>query len=33
VLISFFRTAGELEESAKIDGANDVVIFARLMLP
>ena len=34
VLINFFRAVpAELEESAKIDGANDVVIFVRLMIP
>ena len=34
VLINFFRAVpAELEESAKIDGANDLVIFLRLMIP
>lgn len=34
VLVNFFRAVpGELEESAKIDGANDLVIFVRLMIP
>ena len=34
VLINFFQAVpAELEESAKIDGANDLVIFAKLMIP
>ncbi|MGI5900431.1 MAG: carbohydrate ABC transporter permease [Christensenellales bacterium] len=34
VLISFFRNVpDEIEESAKIDGANDLIIFLRLMIP
>jgi len=34
VLINFFRAVpAELEESAKIDGANDLIIFIRLMIP
>jgi putative aldouronate transport system permease protein len=34
MLVNFFRAVpGELEESAKIDGANDLVIFVRLMIP
>lgn len=34
VLINFFRAVpAELEESAKIDGANDLLIFLRLMIP
>lgn len=34
VLINFFRAVpAELEESAKIDGANDLIIFVRIMIP
>ena len=34
VLINFFRAVpAELEESAKMDGANDIIIFIRLMIP
>lgn len=34
VLVNFFRSIpDEIEESAKIDGANDLVIFYRLMIP
>ncbi len=34
VLISFFRNVpDEIEESAKIDGANDLIIFLKLMIP
>ena len=34
IIISFFRTLPEsMEESAKIDGANDLVIFTRIVLP
>lgn len=34
MLVNFFRAIpGELEESAKIDGANDLIIFLRLMIP
>jgi putative aldouronate transport system permease protein len=34
VLISFFQAIPEsIEESAKMDGANDITIFAKLMLP
>jgi len=29
----FFQLPEELEESARIDGANDIVIFLRIMLP
>ncbi len=34
IMMSFFREIpGELEESAKVDGANDVTIFFRIILP
>lgn len=34
VLINFFRAVpAELEESAKIDGANDLIIFVKIMIP
>lgn len=34
VLVNFFRAIpDELEESAKIDGANDLIIFIKLMIP
>lgn len=34
VLVNFFRSIpDEIEESAKIDGANDMVIFYKLMIP
>lgn len=34
VLMNFFRSIpDEIEESAKIDGANDLIIFFRLMIP
>jgi len=34
IMLSFFRGfSSEIEESAKIDGANDIVIFVRLILP
>ncbi len=34
VLMNFFRAVPlELEESAKIDGANDLIIFLKLMIP
>lgn len=34
IMMSFFRgVPAEMEESAKIDGANDLVIFVRLILP
>lgn len=34
VLINFFRAVpAELEESAKIDGANDLIIFIKIMIP
>jgi putative aldouronate transport system permease protein len=33
-MMSFFRgIPQEMEESAKIDGANDIIIFIRLILP
>lgn len=34
IMLSFFRgISSEIEESAKIDGANDLIIFAKLILP
>lgn len=34
IMMSFFKgISSEIEESAKIDGGNDLVIFARLILP
>lgn len=34
IMTSFFRTLPEaMEESAKIDGANDLVIFSRIIIP
>lgn len=34
IMYSFFKgIPGEIEESAKIDGANDIIIFFRLILP
>jgi putative aldouronate transport system permease protein len=34
IMLSFFRgISSEIEESARIDGANDVLIFVRLILP
>lgn len=34
IMLAFFRgISNEIEESAKIDGANDIIIFVRLILP
>lgn len=34
IMLSFFRgISAEIEESAKIDGANDIIIFFKLILP
>ena len=34
IITSFYRTLPEaMEESAKIDGANDFIIFIRIILP
>lgn len=34
IMLAFFRGIGaEIEESAKIDGANDIIIFFKLILP
>jgi putative aldouronate transport system permease protein len=34
IMLSFFRgISSEIEESAKIDGANDIIIFIKLILP
>ena len=34
IMLSFFRTfSAEIEDSARMDGANDLVIFVRLILP
>ena len=34
IMLAFFRgISGEIEESAKIDGANDIIIFIKLILP
>lgn len=34
IMLSFFRGISvEIEESARIDGANDIIIFAKLILP
>ena len=34
IMLSFFRgISPEIEESARIDGANDIIIFVKLILP